>query len=44
VKSIDAFRRQINQKILNLEKKIEKQSVQAQPVVQPSESTTLGPQ
>ena len=44
VKSIDAFRRQINQKILNLEKKIEKQSVQVQPVVQSSESTTLGPQ
>jgi hypothetical protein len=43
VKSIDAFRRQVNQKILNLEKKIEKQSAQAQDMDQKSDSNTLSP-
>jgi hypothetical protein len=44
VKSIDAFRRQVNQKILNLEKKIEKQSAQKQTMDQQSDSNTLSPQ
>ena len=44
VKSIDAFRRQINQKILNLEKKIEKQAKQAQTMDQQSDSSTLSPE
>ena len=43
VKSIDAFRRQVNQKILNLEKKIEKQSAQKQTMDQQSDSNTLSP-
>ena len=43
VKSIDAFRRQVNQKLLNLEKKIVKQSVQGETTGQQSD-TTLSPQ
>ena len=44
VKSMDAFRRQVNQKILNLEKKIEKQSVEAQNLSPQSDANTLSPQ
>lgn len=44
VKSMDAFRRQVNQKILNLEKKIEKQNVEAQNLSPQSDANTLGPQ
>jgi hypothetical protein len=44
VKSIDAFRRQVNQKILNLEKKFDKQSAQKQDMGQKSDSNTLSPQ
>jgi len=43
VKSIDAFRRQVNQKLLNLEKKIVKQSFQGETTGQQSD-TTLSPQ
>jgi cell division protein FtsL len=41
---MDAFRRQVNQKILNLEKKIEKQSVEAQKLSPQSDANTLSPQ
>lgn len=44
VKSMDAFRRQVNQKILNLEKKIEKQGVEAQNLSPQSDANTLSPQ
>ena len=44
VKSMDAFRRQVNQKILSLEKKIEKQSVETQNLSPQSDANTLSPQ
>jgi chromosome segregation ATPase len=44
VKSMDAFRRQVNQKLLNLDKKAETQSVQGQATDQQSDTNTLSPQ
>ena len=44
VKSMDAFRRQVNQKLLNLDKKTEKQSAQGQPIDQQPDTNTLSPQ
>ena len=44
VKSMDAFRRQVNQKILNLEKRIDQQNVKAQNLGQPSNSNIPSPQ
>ena len=47
VKSVDAFRRQVNQKIIDLEKQIEKQAVvlpvKTQSLDQQSNSSTLSP-
>jgi chromosome segregation ATPase len=44
VNSMDAFRRQVNQKMLNLEKKIDQQSAKAQNLGQSSDTNTLSPQ
>jgi uncharacterized coiled-coil DUF342 family protein len=44
VKSIDAFRRQINLKILDLEKKIQAQSVESSLKTQNIDSNTLSPE
>jgi septal ring factor EnvC (AmiA/AmiB activator) len=43
VSSMDAYRRQINQKIVKLEKKIENLSVKPQTLDQRSDSNTLSP-